>query len=174
MSKVEPFGDKNVRVTWDKEREGWYFAIADIIGALTNQQDPFKATKDLRKKNKKIAEIWKEIWTPVEQMTKGGRQPVNSASAIGLTRIIVNMNSGRIHLFRDWLRKLNLDLGNKNQNIQLTKKQFQDLYDILTNPESWKKRRREFLLDQKNLPIHQKMNDLEVIFALLKTQDFKY
>ncbi|MGB4850619.1 MAG: hypothetical protein WBP41_22015 [Saprospiraceae bacterium] len=43
MSKQEAikiFEEKKVRTLWDSEKELWYFAIVDVIAALTNSPNP--------------------------------------------------------------------------------------------------------------------------------------
>lgn len=173
MSKVEPFGDKDIRYTWCDENQCWYFVITEVIGALTDSTDPFHTTKRLRRDNKELAAIWKEIWTPIDYFTVGGYQQINSATALGLMRIVCCMQSSRVRLLRNWLQGLSLKPTKNDRSLRLSKSQYQDFYHILADPKDWKKRKRLFLQINEDLPEYMEMNDLELIFALLKLNDFK-
>jgi len=49
-SSIIMFNQKQVRRTWDVERELWYFSVVDVIEILTDTQRPRKYWNDLKKK----------------------------------------------------------------------------------------------------------------------------
>lgn len=49
-SSIIIFNQKQVRRTWDVERELWYFSVVDVIEILTDTQRPRKYWNDLKKK----------------------------------------------------------------------------------------------------------------------------
>ncbi len=49
-SSIIIFNQKQVRRSWDEEKELWYFSVVDVIEILTNNQRPRKYWNDLKKK----------------------------------------------------------------------------------------------------------------------------
>jgi hypothetical protein len=41
-STIKLFEDKRVRVLWDNEHEDWFFSIIDIVGILSESDNPRK------------------------------------------------------------------------------------------------------------------------------------
>jgi len=39
---VKLFQDKNIRALWDEEREKWYFSVVDVVGVLSESDNPRK------------------------------------------------------------------------------------------------------------------------------------
>jgi hypothetical protein len=50
---IKLFQDQRVRVHWDTEKEKWYFSIIDVIGVLTESQNPRKYWSVLKTRLKK-------------------------------------------------------------------------------------------------------------------------
>ncbi|MDR1489328.1 MAG: hypothetical protein LBS65_02405 [Desulfovibrio sp.] len=40
MIAVTPFEGRKIRTVWDEARETWYFAIVDVVAALTDSPNP--------------------------------------------------------------------------------------------------------------------------------------
>jgi hypothetical protein len=52
MSNIKLFEDKKIRSEWDAEGETWYFAIVDIVEALTESPNPQVYWRVLKKRLK--------------------------------------------------------------------------------------------------------------------------
>jgi len=50
---VKIFEEKKVRTIWNEEREEWYFSVVDVIGVLTESENPRRYLSDLKIKMKK-------------------------------------------------------------------------------------------------------------------------
>jgi prophage antirepressor-like protein len=46
------FEDRKVRAVWDDEKEEWYFSVVDVVGALTNSENPQVYWRVLKKRLK--------------------------------------------------------------------------------------------------------------------------
>lgn len=46
-SKIAIFQGKRIRRHWDAEKELWYFSVVDVVGALTNSENPRKCWNKL-------------------------------------------------------------------------------------------------------------------------------
>ena len=41
---IRAFGEWKIRVSWQQEEEKWYFSVVDVVGALTEQPTPKRAS----------------------------------------------------------------------------------------------------------------------------------
>jgi hypothetical protein len=41
-TSIKLFEDKNIRTLWDESAEKWYFSVIDVLGALTQSDNPRK------------------------------------------------------------------------------------------------------------------------------------
>lgn len=39
-SAIKFFNEKQIRTSWDEEQEKWYFSIIDVVGVLTESENP--------------------------------------------------------------------------------------------------------------------------------------
>jgi prophage antirepressor-like protein len=51
-TSIKKFEEKKVRTIWDSENEKWYFAIVDVIAALTSSPNPQVYWRVLKKRLK--------------------------------------------------------------------------------------------------------------------------
>ncbi len=55
---IKLFQDQKVRVHWDNEQEKWYFSIIDVLGVLTESENPRKYWSVLKTRlNKEGSEV---------------------------------------------------------------------------------------------------------------------
>ena len=47
---IKLFQDKRVRVVWDEEQEKWYFSIVDVVGVLSDSENPQVYWRVLKKR----------------------------------------------------------------------------------------------------------------------------
>ena len=52
-NEIKLFEGNQIRSIWDNEREEWYFSIVDIVGVLTESENPRKYWSVLKTKLKK-------------------------------------------------------------------------------------------------------------------------
>ena len=51
-NQIKLFEGNQIRSIWDNEREEWYFSIVDIVGVLTESENPRRYWSDLKRKMK--------------------------------------------------------------------------------------------------------------------------
>ena len=93
-----------VRRTWHDDQ--WWFAIVDVVAALTDSQNPEGYLKDLRRRDNGLAEGWGQIATPLRMTTPGGPQLLNCATVEGVLRIIQSIPSPQAEPFKRWLAQV--------------------------------------------------------------------
>ena len=50
---IQLFNDRKIRTAWDDKEEKWYFSVVDVIGALTDSENPTTYWRVLKTKLKK-------------------------------------------------------------------------------------------------------------------------
>ncbi len=106
MDKIKLFEDKKVRTHWDAEAETWYFAIVDVIEALTGTGRSRKYWNDLKTKLKKEgSELSEKIGQLKLQSSDGKLYNTDVASTEQLLRLIQSIPSPKAEPFKQWLAK---------------------------------------------------------------------
>ena len=54
MQELKIFEEKQIRTIWDEVQEKWYFCVADIISALSDNTDVKQYTKRLRQRDPEL------------------------------------------------------------------------------------------------------------------------
>ena len=90
---IQLFEDQQIRTAWDEEKEEWYFSIVDVVGVLTEQTTPRKASNYWAKLKERLkAEGADELLTKCQQLkmvaSDGKRRLTDVADAEQLLRII--------------------------------------------------------------------------------------
>ena len=92
MSHIKLFEDKNIRSHWNEEDEHWYFAVVDIVAALTDSANPTDYLNKIRKRDIELNKGWGQIVHTLPIETNGGKQRVNCANVKGIFRIIQSIS----------------------------------------------------------------------------------
>ncbi len=40
MNEIKLFENKQIRSVWNEEKEEWYFSVVDVVGVLSESQNP--------------------------------------------------------------------------------------------------------------------------------------
>lgn len=101
---LEAFESRAVRRTWHEGQ--WWFALVDVIVALTDSPSPEGYLKDLRRRDPELAKGWGQIATPLRMTTPGGIQALNCATVEGVLRVIQSVPSPKAEPFKRWLAQV--------------------------------------------------------------------
>ena len=105
---VKIFEGSQIRSVWDNEREEWYFSIVDLIGSLTESNNP----RDYwyRVKKRMSEEERSELSTFCRQLklksTDGKSYKTDVADMQGIFRIIQSVPSPKAEPFKMWLAEV--------------------------------------------------------------------
>ena len=105
-SIIQVFEGKNIRIVWNEQEEKYYFAVVDIVEALTDTTNPTDYLKKMRQRDKELAEGWGQIVTPLSYQTIGGKQKINFADLEGIFRIIQSIPSKKAEPVKQWLAQV--------------------------------------------------------------------
>ena len=105
---VKMFEASQIRSVWDNEREEWYFSVVDVIGSLTESNNP----RDYwyRVKKRMSEEERSELSTFCRQLklksTDGKSYKTDVADMQGIFRIIQSVPSPKAEPFKMWLAEV--------------------------------------------------------------------
>lgn len=105
---VKIFEGSQIRSMWDNEREEWYFSVVDVIGSLTESNNP----RDYwyRVKKRMSEEERSELSTFCRQLklksTDGKSYKTDVADMQGIFRIIQSVPSPKAEPFKMWLAEV--------------------------------------------------------------------
>ncbi len=138
-NRIAIFQEKAIRRTWHNEE--WWFAIVDVVAALTDSVQPEGYVKDLRRRDKELAKGWRRIATPLRVETEGGVQRVNCANTEGLFRVIQSIPSPRAEPFKRWLAQVGYERVKEIENPELASARARELYEAKGYPQDWIEKR---------------------------------
>lgn len=105
---VKMFEGSQIRSVWDNEREEWYFSVVDVIGSLTESNNP----RDYwyRVKKRMSEEERSELSTFCRQLklksSDGKSYKTDVADMQGIFRIIQSVPSPKAEPFKMWLAEV--------------------------------------------------------------------
>ena len=107
-NEIKIFEGNQIRSVWDNEKEEWYFSIIDILGVLTESENPRKYWSVLKTRLKKEGN---ELATTCSQLKlkspKDGKMyNTDVADMQGIFRIIQSVPSPKAEPFKMWLAEV--------------------------------------------------------------------
>ena len=108
-NEIKLFEGNQIRSIWDNEREEWYFSIVDIIGVLTESENPRRYWSDLKRKMKDeegAVQLYENIVQLKMKATDGKMRSTDVADMQGIFRIIQSVPSPKAEPFKMWLAEV--------------------------------------------------------------------
>lgn len=107
MDEIKLYENKEIRSVWDEEKEEWYFSIVDIVGVLTESDNPRKYWSVLKTR---LKEEGSQLATNCSQLkmkaTDGKMRLTDVADMQGIFRIIQSIPSPKAEPFKLWLAEV--------------------------------------------------------------------
>lgn len=175
-NKIALFKGRKIRKTLHANE--WWFAISDVIAALTDSVDPSGYIKDMRRRDEELSKGWGQIATPLSIPTEGGAQQINCASVEGIFRIIQSIPSPKAEPFKRWLAKVGFERIQEIENPELATKRTRTLYKLKGYSEDWIEKRmrgiaiREELTDEWKNRGAKENRDFEILTAEISKATF--
>ena len=175
-TKIALFKGKHVRKTiYNNE---WWFAITDVVSALTDSVQPDGYVKDMRRRDPELAKGWGQIATPLVVETEGGPQKVNCANTESIFRIVQSIPSPKAEPFKRWLAKVGYERVKDIEDPELATKRTRMLYKLKGYSEDWIEKRmrgiaiREELTDEWKNRGADGETDYEILTAEISKASF--
>ena len=106
-NEIKLFEGNQIRSIWDNEKEEWYFSIVDIVGVLTESENPRKYWSVLKTRLKKEGNELATICSQLKMKATDGKMRNTDVSDIqGVFRIIQSVPSPKAEPFKMWLAEV--------------------------------------------------------------------
>ena len=141
MGNIKLFESKSIRSVWVDAEQKWYFAVSDVVLALTDSVNPTDYIKKMRSRDAELAKGWGQIVTPLSVPTPGGPQKLNCASTENLLRIIQSIPSPKAEPFKRWLAKVGAERLEEIENPELAAQRMREIYRAKGYSDAWIEKR---------------------------------
>jgi len=138
-TKIALFKGKEVRKTIHNDE--WWFAVGDVVEALTDTPNSSDYIKKVRKRDEELSKGWGQIVTPLSIETEGGFQKMNCANTEGVFRIIQSIPSPKAEPFKRWLAKVGYERIQEIENPELATQRTRALYKAKGYSDAWIEKR---------------------------------
>lgn len=105
---VKMFEGSQIRSVWDNEREEWYFSVVDVIGSLTESNNPrdywYRVKKRMSEEER--SELSTFCRQPKLKSTDGKSYKTDVVDMQGIFRIIQSVPSPKAEPFKMWLAEV--------------------------------------------------------------------
>ena len=160
-NEIKIFGEQQVRSVWDDTAEEWYFAVVDVVAALTDSANPTDYIKKMRQRDPELAKGWGQIVTPLSIPTAGGKQKVNCSTAKGIFRIIQSIPSPKAEPFKLWIAQVAAERLDQMQDPELSIEQALRDYRRIGYSDNWINQRLKSIEIRKELTDEWKKHGIE-------------
>ena len=150
---VKMFEGSQIRSVWDNEREEWYFSVVDVIGSLTESNNP----RDYwyRVKKRMSEEERSELSTFCRQLklksTDGKSYKTDVADMQGIFRIIQSVPSPKAEPFKMWLAEVGKERIDEIIDPELTIDRALESYARKGYSREWINQRLQAIQGRKEL-----------------------
>jgi hypothetical protein len=104
---IRLFEDKRVRVLWDEEQEKWFFSIVDVVGVLSESDNPRKYWSVLKTRLKSEGSQLATNCSQLKMKAEDGKMRMTDvADTEQLLRLIQSIPSPKAEPFKMWLAKV--------------------------------------------------------------------
>ena len=150
---VKMFEGSQIRSVWDNEKEEWYFSVVDVIGFLTESNNP----RDYwyRVKKRMSEEERSELSTFCRQLklksTDGKSYKTDVADMQGIFRIIQSVPSPKAEPFKMWLAEVGKERIDEIIDPELTIDRALESYARKSYSREWINQRLQAIQVRKEL-----------------------
>ena len=105
--EIKIFEGNRIRSIWNEEKEEWYFSIIDILGILTESENPRKYWSVFKVRLKKEGNELATICSQLKMKASDGKmRQTDVANMQGIFRIIQSVPSPKAEPFKMWLAEV--------------------------------------------------------------------
>lgn len=167
---IQLFEERKVRTIWDDEQEKWYFSIIDIVGILTDSDNPRKYWSVLKTRLKKEGNETATNCSRLKMQAEDGKNRFTDvADTEQFFRIIQSIPSPKAEPFKLWMAQVASNRIDQIQDPELSIEQAMLDYKRLGYSDNWINQRLKSIEVRKELTDEWKRRGMEegVQFATL-------
>jgi len=138
LSTVKLFQSKQIRSVWSDKEQKWFFSVVDVVGALTDSQNPQVYWRVLKKRL--IAEGNETVTNcnALKMTAPDGKMRLTDvADTEQLLRLIQSIPSPKAEPFKRWLARVGFERLEEIGNPELAMDRMKGLYEKKGYPKEW-------------------------------------
>ena len=170
------FNNETIRTVWDKKEEKYYISIVDLVGVLSESENPRNYWKVLKHRLKREGNESVTNCNQLKLKASDGKYYSTDVTDIeGMFRIIEAIPSKNAEPIKQWLAKLGKERIDEVFDPSLTVQRAIDMYRAKGYDEDWIIKRIKGIQDRKKLTDTWKNGGVteEVEFAILTNDIYK-
>ena len=107
MDEIKLYENKQIRSVWDDEKEEWYFSVVDVVGVLTESENPQVYWRVLKKRLKEEGNESVTNCNALKMKAADGKMRLTDVADMqGMFRIIQSIPSPKAEPFKLWLAEV--------------------------------------------------------------------
>ena len=147
------FNNETIRTVWDKDEEKYYISVVDVVGVLSQSDNPRDYWYKIKKRASKEEQI--ELSTNCRQLklkANDGKYRLTDVTDIeGMFRIIESIPSKNAEPIKMWLAHLGKERIDEVFDPSITVQRAIDIYRAKGYEEDWIIKRIKGIQDRKKL-----------------------
>jgi DNA-damage-inducible protein D len=170
--KIIVFGARQIRRVWLDEQ--WFFSVVDIVGALTDSDNPrnywnMMKARDQKDSGVQLSTFCVQLKLPSADGKAYMTDCVNTEAAF---RVIQSIPSPKAEPFKQWLAKVGYERVQEIENPELAQQRMRDLYKQKGYPADWIEKRVRSIAIRDELTDEWKTRGVRegVEFAILTSE----
>ena len=146
------FNNETIRNVWDKENEKYYISVVDLIGVLSESDNPQVYWRVMKKRLKDEGNETVTNCNGLKLKAPDGKYRLTDVVDIeGMFRIIESIPSKNAEPIKQWLAKLGTERINETFDPSLAAQRAIDVYRAKGYDEKWISKRIKGIQDRKEL-----------------------
>jgi prophage antirepressor-like protein len=139
---IAVFQETAIRRTWHEDE--WWFSIIDVVGVLSESNNPNRYWSDLKRKLAQEAgsgQPYEKIVRLKLTAPDGKQRDTDCANTETLFRVIQSIPSPRAEPFKRWLAQVGYERVKEIENPELASARARELYQAKGYPQAWIEKR---------------------------------
>jgi hypothetical protein len=139
--KLVVFGARQIRRAWHQNE--WFFSVVDIIGALTESENPRNYWSMLKTRERKQSNVQLSTLCVQLKLTSadGKTYKTDCVNTEAAFRIIQSIPSPKAEPFKRWLAEVGYQRVQEIENPELAQQRMRELYRKKGYPDDWIEKR---------------------------------
>lgn len=159
---IQLFEEKKVRTVWDDEKEKWYFSVIDVVGILTDSDNPRKYWSVLKTRLKKEGNETATNCSQLKLQADDGKKRLTDVADLEqIFRIIQSIPSPKAEPFKLWMAQVASNRIDQMQDPELSIEQAMLDYKRLGYSDNWINQRLKSIEVRKELTEEWKRRGVE-------------
>ena len=170
------FNNETIRTVWDKEQEKYFISVVDIVGVISESDNPQTYWRVLKKRLKDEGNETVTNCNALKLKAKDGKYRMTDVVDIeGMFRIIESIPSKKAEPIKQWLAHLGSERVDEIFDPSIAAQRSIDLYRAKGYDEVWIAKRVKGIQDRKTLTDVWQAGNIteEKEFAILTNEIYK-